>query len=293
MKLQPESLELRAHDQLKLHVLHNRVSSPRGVVVLLHGLSEHARRHQQAASQLVASGFAVLSLDMRGHGASEGQRGGLVTDEDPLFDVASVFDLARELYPGSKRVLMGNSIGGAVAARFASAWVKPIEATEWMRPLDALILTSPALEASMSLLQKTLLTGVGSLMPDLAMPVVFKPEWMNSDPEVVREFNADPFSHKRVTPRLAKFVSTQGKLTMAKASSWHIPTLLLYSPRDRLISPQACERFAQLAPAGVVSSQTFPTMVHDILREPDRQQVFKAVCDWLGRLPALSEQHLG
>jgi alpha-beta hydrolase superfamily lysophospholipase len=279
-----ETLQLSAHDQRLLSVEHYQVSAPGGVVIFLHGLSEHARRHELTALQLCAAGYAVMAPDMRGHGRSEGPRGGLTADEDPLDDLASVFDLAARLYPGTKRILMGNSIGGAIASRYAAAWAPPTEAARWMRAVDGLILSSPALQASMSLIQKTLLTGVGSLMPDIALPAVFKPEWLNSDPAVVAEFYADPYAHRCVTPRLARFVASKGQITLAKARRWRTPTLLMFSPNDRLISARACEDFAAAVPKGLLHVCRFPEMVHDLLREPQRQQVWDAMRAWLHQL---------
>ena len=68
-----------------------------------------------------------------------------------------VMDLAERLYPGQTRVLMGHSLGGAITARFVSALAQPLEDAPWARPVDGLILSAPALEPTMGMLQKTLL----------------------------------------------------------------------------------------------------------------------------------------
>jgi alpha-beta hydrolase superfamily lysophospholipase len=279
---------LTARDGLKLHVVHLPVDQPQGVVVLLHGLSEHARRHLTAAEQLNQAGWSVLSPDLRGHGLSEGPRGGLAQDDDLLHDLAAVMDLAARLHPGLRIVVFGHSTGGAVAARFVSAHAQAPEDAPWVRRVDGLILSSPALEASMGLLQKALLTTMGRLMQDVPLPVVFKPEWVSSDPEVIREFDQDTLVHKKVTPRLAAFIAQQGRITMARASQWTCPTLLLYTPGDRLISPKACEAFVARLPKSLITVKAFPSLAHDLLREPGREQVYKAVRLWLTRtFPAL------
>jgi alpha-beta hydrolase superfamily lysophospholipase len=274
-------LTLQARDGLKLHIVHWPVNKPHGVVVLLHGLSEHARRHTMAAEQLNLAGWSVLSPDLRGHGLSDGPRGGLAQDDDLLHDLAAVMDLAERLHPGLRRVVFGHSTGGAIAARFVSALAEPLEEPVWARRVDGLILSSPALEASMGLLQKALLTTMGKLIQDVPLPVVFKPEWLSSDPAVIREFDQDRLAHKKVTPRLASFIVQQGRITMARAHQWACPTLLLYTPGDRLISPQACEAFAARLPKPLITVKAFPSLAHDLLREPGRAQVYRAVREWL------------
>jgi acylglycerol lipase len=47
---------------------------PAAVVVLIHGLAEHSGRYAPLAQRLVAEGYAVRALDLRGHGRSEGRR---------------------------------------------------------------------------------------------------------------------------------------------------------------------------------------------------------------------------
>jgi alpha-beta hydrolase superfamily lysophospholipase len=277
----PVDIELQAVTRLRLRIAHHPVSPTRGVIVFLHGLSEHADRHKLIAARLNQAGWSVLAPDLRGHGHSGGTRGGIQKDDDPLHDLASVMDLSARLYPGQTQVLMGHSLGGAIAARFVSALAEPLEKAAWARPVDGLVLSAPALEPTMGMLQKTLLSTMGRLMQDLPLPIVFKPEWGSSDPEVIREFELDPLAHKKVTPRLAAFIVQQGLITMSRASHWTRPTLLVYTPADRLISPRACQDFAARLPKRLSSIRSFPALAHDMLRDRDKAKVYEAVVDWL------------
>ncbi len=47
---------------------------PRGVLVLCHGLGEHARRYDHVAERLTEIGLVVYAPDHRGHGRSGGKR---------------------------------------------------------------------------------------------------------------------------------------------------------------------------------------------------------------------------
>lgn len=278
-KLLPSSIHAR--DGLTLHLSHWPVTTPKGVVVFLHGLTEHGQRYKELGQRLNALGWSVLAPDMRGHGLSGGPRGGMSRDDDFLHDLAAVIDVARSTYPQGPLVLFGHSTGGALATRFASAQALPREDVAWARPIDGLMLSVPALQPTMSLVQKALLSTMGRLIQDVAVPVAFKPEWSSSDPAVIAEFNHDPRTHTKITPRVALFLAGLAPVVMRRAPSWTIRTLMLYTPDDRLVVPQGCERFMAAMPADLATTRAFPGLLHDMLREPDRARVHLAVEQWL------------
>lgn len=274
---------LITRDGLRLHLSHWPVAAPKGVVVLLHGLCEYADCYDELAGLFNQWGWAVVAPDHRGHGHSEGARGALVRDDDPLHDLAALMDLVAKHYPGLKRVLMGISMGGAIAARFASALATPPDHTEWSRPIDGLILAAPALVPTMSLVQKALLSTMGRLMQDVGVPVAFKPEWTSNNPEVIERFVNDPLIHKRLTPRLALFMANSGQTSQRRAPDWTVPTLTMYSEIDRLVTPSGCAQFASALPAHLATTHAYATLAHDLLRDLDRHVAHQALRDWLAR----------
>lgn len=251
------------------------------MVVLLHGLSEHGRRYQDVAGKLNEWGWAAVAPDARGHGLNEGPRCGLRQDDDLLHDLATVIDGVRQAYPGVPLVLMGHSMGGALAARFAAAQALPREEASWTRPIDGLVLSAPALQPTMSLVQKALLSTMGRLIQDVPVPIAFKPEWVNPDPAVIEEFNNDPLAHGKITPRMALFLAAQGPIVWRRAAAWTVPTLLLYTPDDRLVMREGCERLAQAVPHELMTLRAFPGLAHDLLRIPERERVLLSLQQWL------------
>src|SRR5664279_2960463 len=100
----------------------------RGVVLLVHGLGEHAGRYDALARRLNDWGFAVRGYDQYGHGESGGLRGGLPTDSRLLDDLADIVDSTRaRMTRNTPLILLGHSMGGLVAARFAALGMRPIE----------------------------------------------------------------------------------------------------------------------------------------------------------------------
>ena len=101
-------------ENLALHEWPVAADTPlRGLVVLVHGLGEHAGRYGAVAEQLNTWGFAVRGYDHYGHGESAGPRGGLSSDTRLLDDLADMIECTRaRLPPGLPLVLLGHSMGG-------------------------------------------------------------------------------------------------------------------------------------------------------------------------------------
>lgn len=275
------TLNLRARDGLRLHVAHWPCPAARGVVVFLHGLGARGGWYGELAAVLRAAGWTLVAPDYRGHGHSDGPRAGLNKDDDLLFDVATVLDHVRATYPGQPCVLAGHSTGGVVAGRFG---LRDGAAPAWWRPVEGLVLLAPALQPTLSLTQKALLTTMGRLMLDISVPSGIAPHWIWHDPDVASALNGDPMMHGRITPRFALFLAREGQMVLDHADTWQTPTLLLYTQADKLVVPESCERFARQAPQGMVTSRVYPDLAHSLLHEPERVLVHRDLTAWLGQV---------
>ena len=251
----------------------------RGSVLVVHGLGEHVGRHAGLAARLNAWGWQVAGYDLRGHGRSEGPRGGVPDADALLRDLALAIDTVRAAWPGPL-VLLGHSMGGLIAARFVAASLGAAN-EPWRRDVDALVLSSPALDPGMNAAQKLLLASLGRIAPDLAVGNGLKPEWISRDAAVVAAYVADPLVHDRVTPRLVRFIVDGGAAVRDAAARWRTPTLLLWAGADRCVAPAGSAAFAAAAPAGVVRAQAFAGLAHEIFNEPEKDEVFAALGAWL------------
>lgn len=92
-------------------------TSPKRRVVLVHGSSARGRSMHALAQALASKGYAVASLDMRGHGESgpRGQAAYIGQMED------DIEDFLRAVPHAGPQTLMGFSAGGGFALRFAGS----------------------------------------------------------------------------------------------------------------------------------------------------------------------------
>ena len=262
---------------------------PRAVVLVVHGLGEHASRYEHVARRLLDWGFAVRAYDQRGHGESGGARGGLSSESLLLEDLAEVVDDTRQRSLRLPRadgaladadalppILLGHSLGGLVAGRFVSLGLRTVE---------GLVMSSPALDPGLNAIQKLLLATLPAIAPNLRVNNGVKPEFISHDPQVVRKYQADPLVHAKISARLAKFIATAGPATVAAAATWTTPTLLMYAGADKLVNPAGSRAFAEAAAsnggAQVVTTRCFDGLYHEIFNELDAAPVFASLKAWL------------
>ncbi|MGJ3702391.1 alpha/beta hydrolase [Variovorax sp. AFSI2.2] len=274
MQQQRVSLSTPDGETLSLRRLPSAAAS-RAVVVLVHGLGEHAGRYQALAERLHGWGFAVWAHDHHGHGESSGARGGLPSELRLVDDLALVIDDARRENPGLPLVLLGHSLGGLVAASLVARGV---------RPVDGLVLSSPGLDPGLNGFQKALLAVLPRIAPRLRVGNGLDDNFLSHDRAVVQAYRDDPLTHDRIGGRLARFLAHEGALVQQAAAHWPVPTLLIYAGDDRLVVPAASRAFAEAAaPSGMVEARCFESLYHEIFNELDAGPVFAALQRWLDK----------
>jgi len=245
----------------------------RGLVLVVHGLGEHAGRYELLAAHLNGEGFAVRGFDQYGHGESDGARGRLSSPTRLLDDLGDVVASARaRLPPALPLVLLGHSMGGLVAS-----W----HVAQGLTPVQALVLSSPAIEAGLGPVQKFLLATLPWVAPNLAVGNGLDPQFISHDVDVVAAYLADPSVHDRISGRLARFILEGGPHVLAHAPTWTLPTLLMYAGSDRLVDAAGSRAFAAAAPPDVVSAHCFESLYHELFNELDAAPVFACLRGWL------------
>lgn len=255
------------------------VQAPRARILVAHGLGEHGGRYAAFAGRLNAWGFAVYAHDHFGHGRSPGKRGVLPSADALIDDMAVVVDWLRgTACDPTPLVLLGHSMGGLLAARFV---------VMRKRPVDALVLSSPALATHMGSSQRLLAKVLARVAPNVVVGNGLDVARISHDPAQVAAYRADALVHDRISARLAHAIATGGEAVLAAAATWSVPTLLLHAGDDALVDADGSRAFARRAPAGIVQAREFPGLYHELFNEADPAPVYDALAAWLhARFPA-------
>lgn len=254
--------------------------TPRGVVVLSHGVAEHAGRYRHVGEALVASGFAFFGHDHRGHGRSAGTRVFVERFSEYADDLEGAVRRAKDRFPGVPVFLLGHSMGGLIAI------------DHLLRHPDSVsgaILSGPGVEvgAKVPAWKDKLARVMSRIWPKLAVPTGIPAADISRDPATVAAYSADPLVTKKATARwYTEFLDTQAR-AFALASSIHTPLLVAWGGRDRLVNPNGIARWADAVGSADKTLMPYPELFHEVVNEPERAVVIGDMIRWLeARSPA-------
>lgn len=245
----------------------------RGVVVIAHGAGEHSGRYEHVAARLTAEGYAVYALDHRGHGRSNGPRALIDRMDHAVADLDALVVLASAEHAGTKTFLLGHSMGGAIALRYAIAHQDRLAGLALSAPLAALDAASPA--------QRIAAKVLSALAPRLPV-IAVDPSLVSRDPAVVQAYVDDPLVHHGKLPArtvaeladaVASFPDGVGAIT--------IPTLIMYGTADQLCPPAGSVMVRERIGSPDVIVKSYDGLYHEILNEPEQQQVVDDLVGWL------------
>ena len=225
-----EPTDLLGSDGIHLRGYHwSPDGTPRANVIIAHGKDEHIGRYGHVVNALSGAGFAVFGHDHRGHGRSDGARGVINRFDDYVDDLDLLIEYAHGQDPQRPIVLLGHSMGGLIATRYALAH---------QSKLDALVLSGPALLVGESSpgWQKQLILLLGRFFPTRPLPVS-PVATLSRDPEVNKLFAVDPLCNN--TPTQMGFVRELYRAAedaRPRTVELDLPLLLINAESDHLNS---------------------------------------------------------
>ena len=279
----------------------------RGVVQIVHGMSEHVERYAEFAERLVKAGFTVCANDHVGHGKSardENELGHMPLHggEDVLVeDVHALRTAVLERVGGGSAVpyvIFGHSMGsfvtrvdltryafGVNAAVVCGTGQQPVALTCAGIALTSLIARVRGERHRSGLVDSMGAGGFSRAIPDARTPV----DWISTDRAVVDEYLADPACGQLFTVGAYHTLSSlardaqRAKLTARIPKG--LPMLFIAGDQDPVGDfGRGVERAAgQYLRVGLedVEVKLYQGYRHEILNEPCKQQVCEDVLEWL------------
>lgn len=241
-------------------------------IIMIHGCGEHGQRYQHVAAGCVQAGWNVLTLDLRGHGRSEGTATHVRRFAEYVDDLETVighFGLV-----ASRTVLMGHSMGGLVALRFAQTYADRVA---------ALVAVSPLLRLQVAVSRWVLV--VGWLMSVVAPRTRFRsrvpPEHTTRSAEVLERRAQDTRIHRSVTAGCFFAMRDGMQRAWTDSGRLQLPMLVLQAGQDRIADPAATEAWLRQIPSPDKSFMLLADDFHEVLNEPEWRQTLVHVLQWL------------
>nr|WP_296774352.1 alpha/beta hydrolase [Rhodococcus sp. (in: high G+C Gram-positive bacteria)] len=245
-----------------------------GLLVLSHGLGEHARRYDHVIARLGELGLTIYALDHRGHGRSGGKRLELKRWEDFTDDLHELFRIARAAQPDVKNFLLGHSMGGAIALSYA---------LEHQQELDALMLSGPAVVLGDSTPKILIPVGkiLGKVAPGVPVQSLDSAD-VSRDPAVVAAYENDPLVHHGKVPAglASRFVGAMESFP-ARLPSLTLPVLLQHGSDDKLADVAGSRMIAERAGSTDLTIEVYDGLYHEVFNEPENERVLDDLIRWL------------
>ena len=263
-------------DGVILHAHHWRPrGTARAVLVLVHGIAEHAGRHEHVARRFADAGIETFAADLRGFGRSGGARAYLDRWSRYHDDLEDQIAAARAASSGVPLVLYGHSMGGLIALGYVLA-APP-------RPLpDALVLSAPAIAATIPGWKRAAAALLSVAAPRFALPNEFPQGGLSHDPEIERAYLADPFNVHRTTARLgSELLREQSRVRarLASIDAMPVPTYVLHGEGDPIVPVWATQ---SLEGKRNVTRRVYPQLRHEMHNEPEAAQVIADTVAFIG-----------
>lgn len=249
----------------------------RGLVVLMHGLNEHSGRYNDFAKELNANGFKVYGMDWIGHGGSDGLHGYVHSLDYAVDDLKSFLDKILTENPGFPCFCFGHSTGAAIVLK---AMMDPkVEAR-----VSGVVLTSPAVGIQPSHPLVVILAPVLSfLLPTFQLNSANKKGMpVSRDPDALVAKYSDPLVYTgSVRVRTGYEILRATAYLQQNLKRLRIPFLVLHGAADTVTDPAASQRLHEEASSTDKTIQLLEGFLHDLLIEPEREEIIKDIIDWL------------
>lgn len=264
---------------------HWEQKEPSYVVCVIHGIGEHAGRYDRMASFMEAAGFAVLSMDLPGHGASPGKRGHCAPRSEIRSHVDALLSNAQEFYPQTPIILYGHSMGGNIALDYRKQGSRN-------HVPAAYIVSAPWVELMRKIpsYQYRLVKAAAKVMPSFTISSGVSSAELGQA-SAVGDYERDPLVHKKISLLCALEGFEIGEALAAgtladNGGAAGKPFLLMHGTEDKICSIKGSQKIAALEDCDYVE---WPGLYHEIHNggaDSDGQEVIEKAIQWIQALSA-------
>ena len=248
---------------------------PRAVVCLVHGMGEHSGRYVHVADRLTKAGYALFTFDIRGHGKSSGPRGHTPSYEALMKDIPSLLEVADKQFPQLPFFLYGHSLGGNLVLNYILRHQPQLKGVIVTDPWLRLAFEPPAFKVTLGKV-------MNKIWPSFSQSSGLDTKALSHDPHVVRAYENDPLVHDHISARMFIGIYQSGQWALEHASEFPLPLLLMQGGDDKIISVEAGREFTDKIKENC-TLKIWDGLYHEIHNEPEKEEVFKYLIDWLDK----------
>lgn len=250
-------------------------SSPRSVVIYLHGIQSHSGWFVNSCEALADRGHAVYALDRRGSGRNEVGRGDVKRWTVLVEDIADFIGQVTQPFFHLTRHLVGISWGGKLAACFAA-----------LRPssVDSLILVAPGLVPRVvhTYWERVCIALAALFRPRYRFRIpIDRPEMFTSNPERIEYIRTDLLTLRECTARFFIESVRMDRFLRRNPHRVRVPALLLLAKDDPIIDNEKCLALFRKFGSPIKVIREYANVGHTLEFEKDISFLVNALAGWI------------
>lgn len=248
--------------------------SPKALVLLVHGVSEHTGRYPHVATRLVAHGYAVYGIDHHGHGRSDGTKGNIGRMHALVDDLHTLRGIAERAHPGRRVFIVAHSLGGLISLDYL--------VTRGQAGIAGIVLSGAAVDPAVGTrLERAIAPIVSRVLPNLQI-LDLGIDNISRDPAVVQAYREDPLVY---TGKVRARTGAESLAAIARVAAGlpplTLPVLVLHGSEDKLAAPSGGQLVFDTIGSEDKAHKVYDGLFHEIFNEPEQDVVLDDVLTWL------------
>ena len=258
------------------------LNKPVAILYFVHGLGGHSGRFFHPAALFAKNNIASIGIDLRGNGLSEGKRGHAKNLQNYVEDLDACVLYGNKLFENNlPKVIMGNSMGGAIALLYAN-----INKTLFR----GIILTAPwfRLTQPINTFKLSVLNIISKIYPKFTLSSKVKAASNTNQTEKKSPEETDELIHKQITTKLLITIYKVGNSILDQHNFCCLPTLIIHSINDPVTSYKASQEFYNKY-SFACKLVTLDLYTHEIPFE-EENLIFQKVINHINKITVTHEQ---
>jgi alpha-beta hydrolase superfamily lysophospholipase len=248
---------------------------PIAVICLIHGIGEYAERYDKIAEIFNRDNIAVVSMDLRGHGLTEGIRGHAAPRNSVLEDIDCLIRFIEDKYVNTPIFIYGHSMGGNIGLDYRRIGSKKAA-------IKGYIITGPwlVLIKKIPKILELFVTVASYLKPEATMDTGLDASKIAHVENEVKDYIRNPLIHKKISLQTAVDCMKASKLILSSEPNSTKDLLIMHGTHDRICDIEGSRKLKKLEGDNATLIE-WDGLYHEIHNEKEREKVIKAEIDWI------------
>lgn len=247
-----------------IHLNRYNAQKDLGTLIITHGMAEHSGRFEAAAKVIVEGGYNVITYDIRGHGRSQGVRGGSKSYKHFVEDLHTI--VTNERKNNENIYLFGHSMGGIITHLYLIKYGKVNGAIISASPMDYILKPNLANKAMTKLL------GFKKMKTNFADHKLSHEGHNLNDPLNLKYFRLSLVHQMMIKAK---------KVLINNYEQIDTDLLYLYGKKDLIVpfakSKEAYEKIGSKNKQIII----YENSKHDLLHDLEKDKVIEDIINWL------------